>query len=116
MANADVYERKREALASRPVFRRRVARHSLVAFGIIGASLAIGTLGYREFAHLDWVDALLNAAMILTGMGPVSPLSTTSAKLFAAAYALYSGIAFLAVTGVLLAPFLHRLMHRLHVE
>lgn len=109
-----VYEHKREPVASAPVFRRRVARHSLVAAGIVAASLALGTLGYHAFADLPWVDALLNAAMILTGMGPVSPLPTTAAKLFATVYALYGGIAFLAITGVLLAPFAHRLLHRLH--
>jgi hypothetical protein len=110
------FEHRREPLASAPVFRRRVARHSLVAFAIVAVSLALGTLGYHEIAALPWTDALLNASMILTGMGPVDALHGVAAKLFASAYALYSGIAFLAVTGLLIAPFLHRLLHRLHCD
>ena len=84
--------------------------------GLIVGSLAIGAVGYRMLAHLSWVDALLNASMILTGMGPVDPMPTAGAKLFASAYALFSGVAFLTSVGVLLAPVVHRLLHRFHLE
>ena len=79
-------------------------------------SLAVGTAGYHWTAGLGWVDSELNAAMILTGMGPVSPLVTTSAKLFASAYALFSGVAFLTSVALIFAPVLHRFLHRFHLE
>jgi hypothetical protein len=79
-------------------------------------ALAIGTIGYHSLGKLEWVDALLNAAMILGGMGPIDPLPSTPAKLFAAAYALFSGLLFIGILGVVLAPFAHRLMHRMHVD
>ena len=87
-----------------------------IGAGIVSFSLALGTLGYHTLGALGWVDALLNAAMILTGMGPVSPLRTASAKLFATFYALYSGIAFLSTVAVLFAPLVHRFLHRFHLE
>jgi hypothetical protein len=83
---------------------------------VIAVSLAIGVFGYRFVAGLSWIDALMNAAMILGGMGPVNELSTDSGKIFASLYALYAGIAFLAIAGVLIAPFAHRLLHHLHFE
>ncbi len=73
-------------------------------------------LGYRSFANLSWVDSFLNASMILTGMGPVNHLDTNVAKLFAGFYALYSGIAFLTVAGILFAPILHRIIHKFHMK
>ena len=91
-------------------------RHGALSGGIIGGSLAIGTIGYHATAGLPWIDALENAAMILTGMGPVSPLSTDAAKLFASAYALFSGIVFVTSMGVILAPALHRILHHFHIE
>jgi len=93
-----------------------MARCAAVAAAIILASLGFGVMGYRYLAHLSWVDALLNASMILTGMGPVNPLGTTSAKLFASAYALFSGVVFITTVGVLLAPVLHRILHHFHLE
>jgi hypothetical protein len=101
---------------SREQFLRRVARHGGASVAIILLSLAIGTAGYHCFAGLGWIDALLNASMILTGMGPVAVLTTDGAKLFASFYALYSGIVFLAATGVFLAPLLHRVLHTLHAD
>jgi hypothetical protein len=95
-------------------FLRRVTRHGLISFAIIAGSLAMGTLGYREAEGMPWIDALLNASMILTGMGPVTPLVTTGGKLFASFYALYSGLVFVAVTAILVAPFAHRLLHQVH--
>src|SRR5919204_6941698 len=85
-------------------FRRHMRRGVGIGAGIVSFSLALATLGYHTLGALGWVDALLNAAMILTGMGPVSPLRTASAKLFATFYALYSGIAFLSMVAVVFAP------------
>jgi hypothetical protein len=109
-----MYERHEEPLLTLERFWNRVTRHGLVGLTIIAGSLLIGALGYRLLEAMPWIDALLNAAMILTGMGPVTPLVTTAGKLFAAAYALYSGIVFLVVTAILVAPFVHRLLHHLH--
>jgi hypothetical protein len=111
-----VYEHRSEPVLTRKQFLRRMARHGGVSITVIALSLGIGTVGYHFFARLDWIDALLNASMILTGMGPVNVLATDEAKLFASLYALYSGIVFLAAAGVFLAPVLHRVMHKLHVE
>jgi hypothetical protein len=111
-----VYEHHKQPVLVRQQFLRRVARHGGASAALIVLSLGIGTAGYHVFANLDWLDALLNASMILTGMGPVATLTTDGAKLFAASYALYSGIVFLAATGVLVAPFLHRILHTLHAD
>jgi len=78
--------------------------------------LGIGVLGYHFFAHLNWIDSLLNASMILGGMGPVEPLPTNAAKIFASLYALFSGLAFVGIVSVLLAPFVHRMLHRFHAQ
>ncbi|HEX2279481.1 MAG TPA: hypothetical protein VHN13_20525 [Candidatus Tectomicrobia bacterium] len=83
---------------------------------LVGLSLAVGTVGYHITAGLAWLDALLNAVMILTGMGPVAPLQSPAAKLFAMAFALYAGVVFLAVTGIMLAPVAHRILHWLHLD
>jgi len=100
----------------RPVFLRRLAKNALIGAGIIAASLLLGTAGYHGFAGLSWIDALLNAAMILSGMGPVDTLTTTGGKLFATSYALFSGVAFLTIVGVMLAPLVHRFLHRFHLD
>jgi hypothetical protein len=81
---------------------------------IIAAALGVGVLGYHFLAHLPWIDSLLNASMILGGMGPVDALSSDAAKLFASFYALFSGLVFIGVAGLLMAPFAHRLLHRFH--
>lgn len=109
-------EAKTQPMLSRRAFARRLARFGLLAVGIIGVSLALGILGYHYFEGLPWLDALLNAAMILGGMGPVSYPLTVAGKLFASFYALFAGIVFLVAVGVLLAPILHRFMHRFHLE
>jgi hypothetical protein len=90
--------------------------HGLAAAGLILASLGIGVVGYHFSEGLSWLDALLNASMILSGMGPVDTLHTVVGKLFASAYALFSGVAFLAAAGILVAPLAHRLLHHLHLE
>lgn len=90
--------------------------HLLFALAIISACLGIGIAGYHVIAHFTWIDSLLNASMILGGMGPVGTLEGDPAKVFASLYALFSGIVFIGVLGMLLAPFVHRIMHRLHFE
>jgi ABC-type uncharacterized transport system permease subunit len=103
-------------MLSPQAFARRLLRFGLLAVGIIGVSLALGILGYHYFERLGWIDALLNAAMILGGMGPVNIPTTLAGKLFSSFYALFSGIVFLVAVGVLLAPILHRFMHRFHLD
>ena len=107
-------ENRSKPLLSRKKFIRRALAHFFVASGMVFIALAIGVLGYHFIGGLGWVDAFLNASMILGGMGPVNPLTTDAAKIFAAFYALFSGLAFVGFTAVMLAPFLHRLMHKFH--
>ena len=97
-------------------FYVRMAQSGAVVAGIIAFSLLVGSAGYHYLSDLPWIDSLLNASMILAGMGPVDPLTTASAKLFATFYALYSGVAFLTIMAVLMAPLLHRLLHKFHME
>ncbi len=111
-----MFEHRSEALLSSRAFWARQLRTLGLSAVLIAGSLAIGMLGYHWTQHLGWVDAFLNAAMILTGMGPVAPMTTTAAKLFAGCYALFSGVAFLGVVGVLFAPLYHRFLHRFHVD
>jgi len=111
-----VYEHRRQPLASKRMFRRRLARNAVLALGLIAMSLGIGAVGYHMAEGLPWLDAVLNAAMILTGMGPVDQLHSQAAKLFATCYALFSGVAFLTTMAVLFAPVVHRVAHRFHVE
>ncbi|MFN9732159.1 MAG: hypothetical protein ACK59M_17270 [Pseudomonadota bacterium] len=105
-----------KALPSRRDFTRRVLR--AVAFGVvlIVASLVFGMLGYRVFEGMSWIDAFVNAAMILSGMGPLQPLATPAGKLFAGVYAIYSGLALLSIAGIVFAPVVHRFLHRFHLE
>jgi len=110
------YEHRSQPVLPRSLFIRRIFYHVVLALTVVSASLGIGVLGYRFFAGLSWIDALMNAAMILGGMGPVNELSTDSGKLFASFYALYAGVAFLTIAAVLTAPFAHRLLHSLHLE
>ena len=103
-------------LPPRRFFVQRMLRSAGIAAALVLGSLCLGSVGYHVFAGLPWLDATLNAAMILTGMGPVDPLQTTGAKLFGIFYALYSGVAFLTLMAVLLAPALHRFLHRFHLD
>jgi len=93
-----------------------VLRYALVTAGIILFSLGIGMIGYHYYESLSWIDSLLNASMILGGMGPVNPLQTNAGKLFASFYALYAGIILLASVGVLATPIFHRILHQFHLE
>ncbi len=111
-----MYEHRNDRLLSTREFAFRVLQHGgLVTAAVVGA-LGLGVIGYHLTANLPWIDALLNASMILGGMGPVNAVTTTVGKLFASFYALFSGLFFIFATGVLLAPFLHRLIHRFHLE
>ena len=110
-----MYEQRNQPLASQQVFVRRLARNAGIAAIIILASLSIGVLGYYFLEGLSWIDSLLNASMILGGMGPVDTLHTTAGKLFASFYALYSGVVLLAAIGILAAPIVHRFMHYFHL-
>jgi len=109
------FEAVSQPLLPRAAFLKRLARHGGLAGLFIAVSLLIGMVGYRAFAGLTWVDCFLNASMILTGMGPVSPMATPAAKVFAGCYALFSGLAFLSSAGILFAPIVHRAMHRFHI-
>ena len=111
-----MYEHRREKLLSRHKFGMRVLRSGGIALMAVAVALSIGVLGYHFVVRLPWIDALLDASMILGGMGPVNPITTTSGKLFASFYALFSGLFFIVAAGILLAPFLHRLLHRFHME
>jgi len=111
-----MYERRNHPLLSRGKFARRVARHLLLALFVIGIALGIGVLGYHCIGGLSWMDSLLNASMILGGMGPVDQLQSNAAKLFASFYALFSGLAFIGIASLMVAPFAHRLLHRFHVD
>lgn len=110
------WEAKSEPLASRGVLAGRLAGSLGVALALIAASLLAGMAGYRYLEGLSWVDAFENAAMILSGMGPVAGMKSEAGKIFAGAYAIYSGLLLIAATGLILAPVLHRVMHSLHVE
>lgn len=105
-----------QPLPSRRVFLKSLARGAMLGLGLLGAGLGVGVLGYHYIARLSWIDSLLNSAMLLGGEGPVGTLGTVPAKLWASFYALFGGVLFLSVVGVLLAPAVYRFMHRFHLE
>jgi len=111
-----MYENKRHPLASRRIFVNRVLKNFIITMTILIVCLMIGVLGYHYTAHIPWLDALHNASMILSGMGPVVNIDTVAGKWFSSFYALFSGIAFVTNMGVLLAPVMHRFFHKLHLE
>ena len=101
---------------SRRRFYHRFLGALALAGSVIGVSLLLGILGYHFIAGLGWIDSLLEASMILSGMGPVKNLNSDAAKVFASCYALFSGVVFISATGILLAPMFHRVLHRFHLE
>ncbi len=111
-----MYERHREPLAPLHVYYKRMARNVLFAGGILLVCLLIGIAGYHYTADIEWLDALHNASMILSGMGPVVEIKTVSGKWFSSFYALFSGVVFITNIGVVLAPALHRMLHRFHLQ
>jgi hypothetical protein len=110
------FERRRETLASRSRFSGRLLSNVAWALATIVAALAIGMAGYMGFEGMDLVDAFANAAMILSGMGPLSPLHSEGGKIFAGLYAIFSGLLIFGIAGLILAPIFHRLLHRFHME
>ena len=110
------FEHRRQPLATPAHFSSRLQRNALWAGGTIVASLAAGMAGYMGFEGMGVVDAFVNAAMILSGMGPLTPLKTGCGKIFAGLYAIFSGLMIFGVAGLILAPLFHRLLHRFHVS
>ena len=110
------YEHRSERLLPPEAFLRRMLAHGGLAALVLFGALGLGMVGYRTTEGLPWLDAFLNAAMILSGMGEIDALQTPAGKLFAGCYALFSGLVVLAVFGLLLAPVAHRLLHRFHFE
>ena len=111
-----MFEHRQQPLLSRREFLVRQLVYLIIAMVIMAGSLFMGMLGYHFLEKLAWIDALVNAAMILGGMGPVNELHSNAGKLFASFYALYSGVIFLIAVGVILAPIYHRFLHRFHME
>ena len=111
-----MYERRHEQLAPVPVFLKRIIASLLAALGLILVALLIGIGGYHFLAGFNFVDSLLEASMILGGMGPVNQLPNDAAKVFASIYALFSGLILIALMGIILAPVAHRVMHKFHVD
>jgi hypothetical protein len=110
-----MYEHHKQPLAKQSVFARRLALNGIAGVILLTFSLGLGMFGYHFLENLSWLDSLLNASMILGGMGPVNPLQTAAGKLFASFYALYSGVVLLAAVGILVAPIFHRFLHRFHL-
>jgi hypothetical protein len=110
------FEHRREPILPLPQFVLRLARSFGVGLILVVVSLAVGIVGYHRLLTLSWIDAFVNAAMILSGMGPLAVPQTFAAKLFAGLYALYSGLAVLAIAGIVFAPVVHRFLHYLHAD
>jgi hypothetical protein len=111
-----LYEHRSQPLLPRRKFAHRVLKHFLLVQAIVLASLLLGMTGYHHLARFSWIDSFLNAAMLLGGMGPVGDIPTSSGKVFAGIYALFAGLVLIAASAILIAPVLHRLLHRLHLE
>lgn len=110
------FEHKSQPIASTKVFYNRLRRNTAVAAMILFVCLVIGVIGYKIGGPMSWIDALHNASMILSGMGPVAEIKTFWGKVFSSFYALFSGVAFITNIGVLIAPAVHRFFHKMHVE
>ena len=111
-----MYEHHSKTLLPRKLYYKRILRHFLIASLIVLISLGVGILGYHIFEGLNFIDSLLNASMILGGMGPVNEVKTDAGKIFASFYALFSGIVFLVIAGVIFAPIFHRFLHKFHLN
>jgi hypothetical protein len=111
-----LYEHRTDKLLEWPAFLRRASFHLTMGLLAIAVAVGLGTMGYHWLGRVPWLDAFLNASMILGGMGPVDHMDTNGAKLFAACYALFSGLFFIAIMGVVLAPWIHRMIHVMHAE
>jgi hypothetical protein len=111
-----MFERKGEKLAPLSVFVRRMVVSVALAGILIAVALLMGIMGYHYIAQFDWVDSILEASMILGGMGSINPLITTGAKIFSSCYVLFSGLVFIAVMGIVRVPIMHRMLHTFHVD
>lgn len=111
-----MYEKRHHKLAPSKTYYNRLFKSFLIASFFIFCSLLMGVIGYHFWGKLNWIDSFLNASMILGGMGPVDPLATNEGKIFASFYALYSGVSFLTAFSILIAPALHRLLHKFHID
>lgn len=111
-----MFEHKSKPLLPYPEFLFRVFRFTFFSMLLLGVSLGIGVAGYHYINELPWLDALLNASMILTGMGPIDPMKNDGAKWFASFYSIFSGVVFLSTVAVFLSPMVHRFLHKLHVD
>ena len=111
-----MFEQHHEPLVSRAAFLRRMTKYALLASGFIVVSLLIGMAGYHHFEGMSWIDAFVNSAMLMGGMGPVSELHTEAGKLFAGFYALYCGLIVIIAIGIVAAPLLHRILHHFHLD
>ncbi len=111
-----IFEARHENLISRPRFLRRLLTSWMIGGALAGGALSMGVMGYHWIGGLPWVDAFLNASMIFSGMGPVDPLPTDAAKIFASCFALFSGVVFISSVGVALSPVVHRAIHKFHLD
>ena len=111
-----MYEHKKQKLAPISTFYQRVLKNIMIAIFVLGVCLLIGIVGYHYTSDASWLDSLHNSSMILSGMGPVIEINTVSGKIFSSFYALFSGIVFITNIGIILAPAIHRMYHRLHLE
>jgi hypothetical protein len=111
-----MYERRVDELAPRSIFIKRIVGSLGIAIGVIVIALLVGISGYHFIAGFNWIDSLLEASMILGGMGPVKELHDDASKIFASIYALFSGLVILALMGIMLSPIVHRIMHKFHVD
>jgi hypothetical protein len=111
-----MFEHHTKPLLPRKVYFQRLARNAAIGTVVLAGSLGIGMIGYHTFENLPWIDAFLNAAMILSGMGPVATLQTNAGKIFAGCYAIFSGIALITIMGIIFAPVVHRFLHKFHLQ
>ncbi len=111
-----MYEARHQPLLPRAGFYQRVALHAFIAVALLGLSLGMGMVGYVTTEHMPWMDAFLNTAMLLGGMGPVNPPMTSGGKLFAGLFALYAGLVFIVCAALVLTPVIHRVLHHFHVD
>lgn len=110
------FEHRSQPILPFDKFIKRILRYTFFSMVLIGVSLGIGVAGYHYINELPWLDALLNASMILKGMGPVDPMKNDAAKLFASFYSIFSGVVFLSTVAVFLSPIAHRFLHKMHVD
>jgi hypothetical protein len=111
-----MFERKHERVAPPHVFAKRMLKAAGLSLALLMPALVVGIAGYHWIDQLDWIDSLVEASMILGGMGPVNPLHNDAAKIFASGYALFSGLVLIGVMGIVLTPLVHRILHKFHVE